>query len=198
MKGLQRWGFERRRNFVIAEVLPIYIQLVGEYEELVSFCMKSVTTNSGKATIVNLTQHQDFWSMAIENPANRLTEILGEPLPMEAIPTNGYKGRNRMFMTTLRTSILEGESLNIKVNLLSNSKPTNITMNWRAFGASDYSKIPLENLSRGIFTTTLGADIIKGKDFEYYIEAEFDRGDNIIYPAAAKDINNTVIIVDHP
>ncbi len=198
MKNVEeKRGFEIRRNSAIAEALPIYIKLVAEYEELASLCMKFVTTNSGIATIVNLMQHQGFWQMAIENPASSLTKILGEPLPLEAIPANKYKGTNRMFMTTLRTNILEGESLNIKVNLLSKSKPTNITMNWRTIGASKYIKIPLQNLSKGIFTTTLSASKIKGKDFEYYIEAEFDSGDHIVYPATAKEINNTVIVLYH-
>jgi hypothetical protein len=190
-------GFENRKDCAKSEVLPIFFKLVGEYEELLSLCMNSVTTNSGIATIVNLMQHQGFWHMAIEDPGKRLSDLLGGTLPPEALPTNDYKGESRMFMTTIRTSILEGESLDVKVNLLSNSKPSKITMFWKTLGGKKYSEIPLTNMSRGIFTTTLISDRIAGKDFEYFIEAEFDKGNSIVYPATAEEINNTVIVLDH-
>jgi hypothetical protein len=196
MKDVQKKkGFEPQRNAALAEILPLYRNIVAEYGELASLCLKSATTNGGLATIVNLQQQRDFWALAIENPGRRLSDLLGEPLPADVVPSREYQGDNRMFMTTVRSCLLDDEPLDLKVNVLSKSKPRKITLNWRPLGASAYSQKPLVHRARGIYASSLGPRDIGGKDFEYYVEAEFESREIVRYPVTAKDINNTVVVL---
>ncbi len=187
-------GYEAQRAFAMREALPLYIKLVNEYETLVGYQLKLITTNSGIANVVNLMQHKDYWEMIIETPAKSLVEVIGEDLPLEAIPSKVYKGKSRMFMTTVKTSIFDTEPLLIKVNTLSASKPSKIVMHWRPIGTGAYTKIALKQIKNGIYSTTLGVDKIVGKDIEYYIEATYNDG-TIFYPATAKEVNNSVIVL---
>jgi len=196
MKEVQKkQGFEPQRNAALVEVLPIYMKMIAEYEELVSLSLKSVTTNSGLATIVNFLQQQDYWPLVIGNPGRRLSDLLGEPLPSAALPSLEYKGDNRMFMTTVRSILLDDEPLDLKVNLLSRFQPRIITLHWRAIGASRYSQKPLVHLARGRYAASLSVGEIGGEDFEYYIEADFDGQEKTFYPVTAKAIDNTVVVL---
>lgn len=196
MKEVQKKrGFEPQRQAALAEVLPLYLKMMAEYEELTSLSLKSATTNSGLATIVNLFQQQDFWPLVIENPGRRLADLLGEPLPPEARPSREFRGDNRMFMTTVRTSLLDNEPFEIKVTVLSRSRPRAVTLYWKPLGASTYSQKPLVHQARGIYTALLSVGDIRGEDFEYYVETEFDGPDRTFYPVTAKAINNTVVVL---
>jgi hypothetical protein len=195
MKNLKKQaGFEAQYAFAYSNVIPVYTNLLKEFEMLVTIQMNLVSTNGGIANIVNIMNHKDFYQMVVENPANALKEIIGNDLPQELIPHRDYKGKSRIFMTTVKTNILEGESLIVKVNSLSKSKPTAITLNWRPLGGSIYSKIPLNQVNNGIYDTIIDSKKIAGKDFEYFIEASFGDG-TIFYPPSAKEINNTVIVL---
>jgi Glycosyl hydrolase family 67 N-terminus len=195
MKNVKKqMGFDAQWTSAMKEAVPAYGKLVTEYELLVTLQMSVLSTNGGVATVVNLMQNKDFWQTAIENPANSLKEIIGNNLPEDILPSKEYKGKNRIFMVTQKTSILNGESFEVKVTTLGKSKPTKVTLNWKPMGAQTYSKIALSNSKNGIYSTLLEKDTIAEKDFEYYVEAVFNE-DTIYYPATAKEINNTVIVL---
>jgi hypothetical protein len=196
MKEVQKKkGFENQRNAALAEVLPLYRKMAAEYEELASLCLKAVTTNGGLATIVNLQQARDFWPLVIENPGRRLADLLGEPLPADAVPARVYRGDNRMFMTTVRSCLLDDEPLDLKVSVLSKFSPRKISLLWRTLGGSAYSQKPLVHRARGIYAASLAPQDIGGKDFEYYVEAEFEGREAVRYPVTATDLNHTVVVL---
>ena len=165
--------------------LPLYKQLLAEYAKTVRLRMNTVTTHGGMATIVNLLQHAKFRPVVIDNPTKRL--------PNATEPSKTYKGPGRIIVTTVRTSLVAGESLTLKAIVLSEKPARGVTLNWRALDGKSFQKVPLKHIARGVYSITLGPKAIGSNDFEYYITAQANG--ELHYPPTAPKINNTVVVV---
>ena len=84
------------------------------------------------------------------------------------------------------------EALNLKVIILSEAPPRAATLRWRKLGERRFAAIPLKLVARGVYSVQLPAGV--KDDFEYYIEAETERGRPVYFPATAPKINQTVVI----
>jgi hypothetical protein len=94
---------------------------------------------------------------------------------------------------TVRTSIAAGETLRLKVIVLSRERPSKAALYWRKLGAGDYKTVPLQHVARGVYTVALprgGAS----SDVEYYIEAAA-AGRILRFPPTAPTINQTLVLL---
>lgn len=163
--------------------------------------MLPLVSNTGEmGTIDNLNRHcLPAWLP--EKVDKELTDALGEPLPPEARLIPAYTGRARVIVPTVRTSLVVGEPLTLKVILLGEppdasaasapaapvparsgasdagnaeaiASPSESGFYWRSLGKGDFQRIPLEHVARGVYRVTLPA-ACTADDFEYYVEAKW-------------------------
>ncbi len=186
-----------RKQVAATVALPIYQELVREYGELARLCMESATTHGGIAAVINLMANEPFWIAAIDRPGARLSGLLGEALPADALPPKHPGGSVRMILPTLRSVLTSGEGLALKVILLNaGDPPGKVTLCWRPLGEGRYAKKSLHPVARTTFATGLTADEIHGRDIEYYVTARTADGQELREPATAPRINHTVTVME--
>ena len=83
-------------------------------------------------------------------------------------------------------------SSDLKVIILSEAPPRTATLCWRKLGQRRFEKLPLKLVARGVYSVQLPAGA--KDDFEYYIQAEPERGKPVYFPATAPKINQTVVV----
>jgi hypothetical protein len=158
------------------------------WEQLMTLMVEKATNASDLGEIVNLEiinwkqLMMDKWDAALEAG-------LGSPLPPEANPSMNYTGSAVVKATPARTQVDDGESLELKVLIMEN--PTSATLYHRLLDGGSYSSIPLTHVARGVYEVTIPA---QPDDYEYYIDVQTPIG-NVVYPASATAINQTVIVL---
>ena len=131
----------------------------------------------------------------LTGPGKVLAEILGEPLPADALPEKGYQGRARLIVPTVRTSLAAGEPLKLKVIVLARERVGQASLFWRPMGRGKFNKIPLTHIARGVYSAVINAESIKNADIEYYIKAVSPDKAELIFPPDAPKINQTVVVI---
>jgi hypothetical protein len=86
-------------------------------------------------------------------------------------------------------SLYGNEPLNLKVRVM--GKPESVTLFYRPLGKGKYESKQLTHIARGVYSLTLPP---QPNDFEYYIQAQLPKV-KIVYPAAALELNQTVIVM---
>ena len=170
--------------------MPARRELVRLLRALYDCLLATVSTTGELGTVMNWNQHNvpDI----LTAPGRELARILGEPLPADAEPVGPYRGPTRIIVPSLRTSLAAGESLKLKVIILSEEAPRSATLHWRKLGARRFAAIPLAHAVRGIYTVNLPAP--GSDDFEYYIQVEPGNSEPVCFPATAPKLNQTVIV----
>ncbi|NMC19876.1 MAG: hypothetical protein GYA33_05585 [Thermogutta sp.] len=189
-KAKQAAAPEEQRRIAREEALPLRVQLVREAAQTHHYLSAHVSTYGGLGNVANWQQH--VLPMLLYDPGAELEQMLGEPLPPEARPGTNYDGPPRLIVPTQRTLLTAGEAFRLKVILLG-SVPDRAVLRWRPLGDEDFRGVPLEHEARGVYRVTIPADDLPG-DFEYYLEAQ--TGDvRLRYPAAAPDVNRSVVVL---
>ena len=183
----------KRKALAAQLALPAYKDVLVRYGETYGHLLATVSTNGGLASVVNLENHAQFWPVAIANPAAALAKALGGPLPPDAVAPKAYGGPPRIIVPTVRTSIAAGETLRLKVIVLSNQRPSQAVLHWRDLGAGAYKPVPLQHVARGVYTVALPPGG-PGSDVEYYIEAAA-AGRTLRFPPTAPTINQTLVLI---
>jgi len=173
-------------------VLPLRVELIAAVEEAYRHLLATVTTTGAMGTVCNLEQHT--FPKMLDEPAEKLVEILGEPLPAEAKLSKAYNGPARLVVPTKRTCLSPGEPLTVKVTVLCADAPGPCDVIWGCLGTRVFTKEPLRHVGRNAYATQLSADRIGGSDIEYYVETVTAAGEVIRWPASAPHINQTVVI----
>jgi hypothetical protein len=93
---------------------------------------------------------------------------------------------------TVRSLLAEGEPLKLKIVLLDSQPAEKVAVYWRPLGRGPFRQMPAQHTARAIYRVQLPAT---GDDFEYYIQARTFDGNQVIWPAAAPAINQTVVIM---
>jgi len=185
-----------RRQLAAAVALPVYQNLVREYGELVRLCMESATTHGGIAAVVNLMANEQFWIAAIDKPGARLSALLGEALPLDALPAKDSGVAARMLMPTVRSVLASGEALALKVILRNaGDPPGGVTLYWRPLGEGGFAKTALRHVARTTYATELKANEINGRDIEYFVVATTAGGKDLREPVTAPTLNHTVTVL---
>ena len=124
----------------------------------------------------------------VEN-GRRLENGLGRPIPEEAYPSMEYSGLPRVVVTPARTVAYTDETLVIEALVL--GEVSEVILSHRTMGQGEFEEISLENQARGVWSTTLP---FLTDDLEYYVEAVTTEG-IVVWPAAAPEINQTVVVL---
>ena len=107
---------DKQKQLAREIVLPIRKELVGQVAEVHELLLATITTTGGMGTIANWQQH--LLPSLLTQPGKELADILGEPLPADAEPSDSYDGPARLIVPTVRTSLTAGEDLRLKVILV--------------------------------------------------------------------------------
>ena len=173
--------------------LPAYKDLLAEFGRTYEHLLATVSTHGGLATVVNLEGHAHFRPLAVDAPAAALAKALGAPLPADARPTAAYRGRPRIIVPTVRTSIAPGETLVVKAIVLAARRPREAALYWREMGKGEYRRVDLTHVGRGVHTVSFPPRGARS-DVEYYLEAT--AGDQKVrFPATAPALNQTVVLL---
>jgi hypothetical protein len=133
--------------------------------------------------------------MLLDETGAKLSEILGEDLPDDAIPSRDYAGNPRIIVPTVRTSMMEGETVRLKVIILDNNSPQKAELFWRPMGTGEFRSESLNHVNRGVYSVELPSDTISGNDIEYYIQVIAVNGESMYFPSTAPELNQTVVVL---
>jgi len=184
---------ETKRTIAETEALPVRLALVSSWGEMMGYLLATVTNASELGTIMNVEARSLPTLMCRHDAA--LEELLEKPLPAGAKPGKTYQGPARMIVPTRRTCLASGEDLALKVMVLSQGRPKSATLHWRRLGEGPWQTVPLTHEARGVYRVTLPGNDLQDRDFEYYLSAETEDGKTVVYPAAAPQTNQTVVVM---
>jgi len=173
-------------------VLPLRKELVSLVAQMHQHLLATVSTNGAMGTLANWRQHT--MPSVLIDPGRELAQILGEDLPPDAMPSTRYTGASRIIVPTVRTSLLAGESLKLKVILLGVA-PRDATIRWRPLGPGPFAHAPLRHIARGVYAARLPAGACR-EDVEYHIHVVTDHDETLLYPSTAPEMNQTVVVFD--
>lgn len=169
--------------------LPVRKELVAACGGLQRHLLATVATPGEMGNVCNW-QQQSLLTV-LTGPGRELTQLLGEELPADAMPSKDYAGEPRLFVPEVRTGIVAGEPFKLTVIMLG-PKPDAAELHWRALGVGPFAQEALKHVARGVYTVTLPADALKA-DFEYYIQATVG-GQLLAFPPTAPALNQTVVV----
>jgi hypothetical protein len=107
-----------------------------------------------------------------------------------------YNGPTRVIVPTARTLLEQDEDLVIKVMILRQGDVSyKSVLKWRPLGKGEFQTLPLEHVARSVFKGTLNAELLGGRDFEYFVETRAGDGEVLRWPATAPEINQTVVVL---
>ena len=94
-------------------------------------------------------------------------------------------------MPTVRSVALQGEPLKLKIIALDKQPVESVVVHVRPLGKGSWRTIAAKHLARGVYEAKLRP---ARNDFEYYVTATRADGAELIWPAAAPTINQTVVV----
>ena len=112
-------------------------------------------------------------------------------LPPDTEPGSSYTGPARVIVPTVRTAAAAGEALKIRVIGLSPTPVERVELHWRCMGRGPWVVLAVKSLGRGVYGVTLPP---AQEDFEYYVRAVIATGKDLLWPAAAPAIPQTVVV----
>jgi hypothetical protein len=181
-----------RKQLAHRIALPIRKELVAQVADVHKYLLATVATNGAMGNVTNWQQH--IMPSLLTKPGKELAELLGEELPADAMPSDSYDGALRLITPTVRSSLSEGEDLQLKVIILTNSTPNDASLYYRPMGKSDFKKTPLRHVARSVYSARIAAGRIDA-DLEYYVKVNTTDGQEATFPATAPKINQTVVIM---
>jgi hypothetical protein len=169
-------------------LLPKYFTLVGAVDRMLNLLLSTVSTSGEMGTVMNWEEHN--LPVVLEKPGKVLSRMMRRSLPAGAHPSMSYAGTPRVIVPCVRTSLSPKEKFTLKVLLLSKQAPGRAHLRWRPLGKGDFRNIPLVHVARGVYKVEMKNP---GEDFEYYVEAQIDKGE-YRFPATAPKYGSSVII----
>lgn len=113
-------------------------------------------------------------------------------MPAEASISTAYRGMPRIFVPASPTQVKVGERLEIRAFVFSSTKCTGVHLYWRPLGERRFNKSAAVGRARQGYRAELPARA-QGA-LEYYLEASLEDGKQVVWPATAPAINQTVVI----
>jgi hypothetical protein len=162
---------------------------------MLTFQLAATDTPGEMGTISNIERHNRVGSNFLTAHDLELAAATGQPLPPSAELSSSYAGPARVIVPTVRTELDAGESLNIKVIVLDNQPAKAVVLYWRPMGKGPFQRIEVKHLARAVYQATLPPAT---EDFEYYIEAQRTDGKDLVWPATAPRLNQTVVVSPWP
>ena len=184
---------DAKKQLARQTALPVRVELIAQVANVHRHLLATVNTPGAMGNVTNWQQH--LIPTLLTQPGEELAKILGDDLPENAMPSTQYLGRPRMFVPTVRSMLMVGEDLKLKVIILAQNQPKDAALFWRPMGRGKFSRIPLTHIARGIYSAVIDAGRIKQTDIEYHIKAGSTDGPTLTFPPAAPHINQTVVVI---
>jgi len=185
----------RTKEFAQATALPLRQQIVKLTGEVYRHLLALVSNPGELGTVANWEQHL---LPGLLLGGQTLTNVLGEALPPDAQPTKAYRGLTRVIVPTVRTSMSRGETLSLKVILLSEQPVQDAALYWRPLGKGRFTEARLLPVQRGVHTVKFPPAGQNPDDLEYYVKAVPAKGSPVFFPASAPALNQTVVVTGTP
>ena len=166
--------------------------MVDHTETVYRYLLATVSTTGEMGMVTNFESHN--LPRLLEETGNKLSEIMGKPLPEDAIPSKEYNGEPRVIVPTVRTCVEEGEVIILKVIVLDKTPSAKTELCWRPMGAEAYTVESAENVNRGVYSVSFPSGGVSD-DIEYYVKVTTSAGRELVYPATAPDMNQTVVVI---
>ena len=180
-----------RKQLAAETALPAYREILAAYRDGFEHLLATVSTNGGLATV--MFWEQSIFPSALGDTAQELSQVLGAPLPPDMTPSAEYTGDLRIIVPTVRTCAAAGESLHLRVILLSSEPPSDVALYHRPLGAKDvFRKLPLNHVARAVYTVSL-PPLADDRGLEYYIQATVANHQVARFPATAPEMSQTVV-----
>ena len=94
-------------------------------------------------------------------------------------------------MPTVRNVAEPGESLALKIIALDGKPMKSVVVKVRRLGGGSWRKIPAKHIARAVYSAPLPA---ANHDFEYNVTAKTASGVELLWPASAPHMNQTVVV----
>lgn len=190
---IKREKDETIRRQQALQLLSLRNSAASEWERMETYLLETVNTTGAMGTIANLEDHNLGDLHLLTNEDSLITVVTGDTVPPLELPQT-YTGESRLIITTRRTLLQRGESLDMKVRVLTNDSIRLVKIYWKPLGAKDFkNNIPLPRIARHVYQVHLSSHKFDNHSFEYYIKVELSSG-QLIYPVNAPEINQTVVL----
>jgi hypothetical protein len=183
-----------RKSKVEEFILPQRIEAAKTWEKMSEYLLKTVNTKGTMGTIANLEQHNLKELNMLNRHDSIIKKYLDKKLPGEASLSHAYQGPSRIIVPAKRSLLEKNENFNLKVRMFSQRPINKVELYWKPLGGEEYSTKSFEHVNRNVYKTTISSNAINQQDFEYYIKASDQSGEEIYFPANAEKINQTVLI----
>ena len=182
-----------KKQLAVQAALPIRKELVVQVADVHRYLLATITTTGGMGNVTNWQQH--VMPSLLTQSGKELEKILGQQLPTDTMPSKPYEGLPRIIVPTVRSSLAAGEDLRLKVIILTQKQPEGAFLYRRPIGTGNYTMVALIHIARGVYSVTIPAREIKETDLEYHIKVNVDDKHSIYFPAAAPQIDQTVVVI---
>jgi hypothetical protein len=184
----------KKLQLVQTQALPLRIRLVNDWGQMVTLLLETVGNWGEIGTVLTHEMFDMQGSQFLNRHDKAIEKILGKPLPPAAQPWSEYRGTERFFLPTVRTSLQSNEDLALRLMLLSNKPPKSVSLYWRPMGEGKFTSVPFQHQARGVYTVVLSADSIGSVDLEYYVKVETGEGRTLYDPMGAPTKTHTVVV----
>jgi len=151
-------------------------ELTRLWREAYRCLLATVNSPGALAMVVNMEQHPGWGPLVARSAA--------PPWPQT------YQGEPRIIVPCVRSVIGHGEPAALTVLVLDNQPPRSVRLCWRPLGGAAWQQRALTSTGRARYRVALPA----ADDFEYHLAAETAGGRQLIWPATAPEINQTVVV----
>jgi hypothetical protein len=204
-KAIKEEKIAAKRKELTETALKTRIELARTWKEMIHYQIEVTDTPGELGTLANLEQHSRKQQKFLEAHDAELVKALGRPLPPEVQLSSEYMGRARIIVPTVRTLMAQGESITLRVIVLSKADTPSPMLCWRPLGQGEWNKTPLRHVGRAVYEVTLPAAPAGTVALEYYITANsgepiitnqrpFSGERKLTWPPTAPALNQTVVI----
>ena len=172
--------------------IPLRRSLIQCAAEVYGYLLATVSTPGELGTVANWEEH--ILPAVVDGPGTALAKLLGKELPADCQPSFIYAGPTRVIVPTLRSAVLPGEPLDLKVLVLSAGPVRGATLLWRPLGIGRFEAIPLTHVARGVYRVTIPPAAPGVEVLEYSISVTDSKGQIVRFPITAPAINDTVVV----
>jgi hypothetical protein len=180
-----------QRSLALETVVPLRRQIVDLLGDVYGHLLATVSNPGELGTVANWEQH--LLPDLLARPAKELADFLKEDLFQDIPLPTAYTGPTRVIVPTVRTSFRPGETLALKVMILSGQSPRDAALYSRPMGRGRFTKTPLVHLARGVYVVRFPPQATAGEDLEYYVKVVPKTGSPVHFPASAPDLNQTLV-----
>jgi len=157
--------------------------------EMVTELLQTVNTTGEMGTIANIEQHNMEKMQYLTRYDSLIGAARGSVTPL--VLSKEYSGPARLIITTKRTMLAAGESLDMRVRILAGKAVKDVTLHWRKLGGKEYKKVASAHEGANVYKVHLGKEEIDGENFEYYITAVVEGKGELRYPESGE---RTVVV----